>query len=180
MKCPYCGEDNDKVVDSRSMSEGAIVRRRRECIHCEKRFTTYERIEDLPLMVVKRDLTREPFDRAKVAKSIRIACRKRPVSEEQVEEITASIERRLINRSDRDVKSTDIGEDVLRELSQLDQVAYVRFASVYRDFKDLNEFYNELFRLKNEKKSAKISSSEGMTNTSGSRKSKSHKISEPT
>ncbi|RJP24451.1 MAG: transcriptional repressor NrdR [Candidatus Omnitrophota bacterium] len=159
MKCPYCGEDDDKVVDSRSMSAGAIVRRRRECNHCEKRFTTYERVEDLPLMVVKRDTTREPFDRAKVAKSIRIACRKRPVTEEQIEEITSSIEHRLVHRNEREVQSADIGEDVLKELTNLDQVAYVRFASVYRDFKDLNGFYQELSHLMQEKHVPKIADS---------------------
>ncbi len=173
MKCPYCGEDNDRVVDSRSMSEGAIVRRRRECLICQKRFSTYERVEDLPLLVIKRDARREPFDRTKVAKSIRIACRKRPVAEEQIEEITSSIERRLVNRNEREVYSTVIGEDVLRELTGLDQVAYVRFASVYRDFKDMKEFYAELTRLIQEQKPGTKAETESTPAQKPSKKKKS-------
>jgi transcriptional repressor NrdR len=147
VKCPYCGTDNDRVVDSRSMAEGDCIRRRRECMECKKRFTTYERVEELPLMIVKKDERREPFDRAKISNSIRIACRKRPVSETQIEEITTQVERNLYANADREIDSETVGEAVMTALRELDQVAYVRFASVYRQFKDVHQFMNELSHL---------------------------------
>ncbi len=147
MKCPFCGANDDKVVDSRSMMEGVSIRRRRECLSCNQRFTTYERVEEIPLMVIKRDERREPFDRKKISRSIRIACQKRPVSEEAIDAITAKVEHNLFSMQQREIPSQIIGEDVMRRLGELDQVAYVRFASVYRQFKDLNEFYDELTRF---------------------------------
>lgn len=152
MKCPFCGSNDDKVVDSRSMMEGVSIRRRRECLSCNQRFTTYERVEEIPLMIIKRDERREPFDRQKIARSIRIACQKRPVSEEQIDEITSRIEHKLFSMQQREVNSQIIGEDLMRHLGEVDQVAYVRFASVYRQFKDLNEFYDELTRFVKEQK----------------------------
>lgn len=152
MKCPFCGSNDDKVVDSRSMMEGVSIRRRRECLSCSQRFTTYERVEEIPLMIIKRDERREPFDRQKIARSIRIACQKRPVSEEQIDEITSRIEHKLFSMQQREVNSQIIGEDLMHHLGEVDQVAYVRFASVYRQFKDLNEFYDELTRFVKEQK----------------------------
>lgn len=154
MKCPFCGTIDDKVVDSRSMMEGVSIRRRRECLACGQRFTTYERVEEIPLMIIKRDERREPFDRNKISRSIRIACQKRPVSEEQIDEITSRVEHKLFSMQQREITSQVIGEDVMRQLGDLDQVAYVRFASVYRQFKDLTEFYDELTRFIKEKKPA--------------------------
>lgn len=147
MKCPYCGTDNDRVVDSRSMADGDCIRRRRECLECKKRFTTYERVEELPMMIIKKDERREAFERSKIANSIRIACRKRPVSEAQIEEITSRIERKIYSIADREIPSETVGEAVMMALRELDQVAYVRFASVYRQFKDVNQFMNELSQL---------------------------------
>jgi len=147
VKCPYCGVDEDKVVDSRSMSDGASIRRRRLCLACNQRFTTYERYEEIPLMIIKRDKRREAFDRNKVCKSMRIACQKRPVSEEQLQEITTLIEQRLYITHESEIPSSVIGENIMKELRQLDQVAYVRFASVYRQFKDLHQFQQELSQL---------------------------------
>ena len=142
MKCPYCGAlDKDHVLDSRPVREGAAIKRRRECEACKGRFTTFEEIEELRLMVVKRDRTREPFDRVKLRRAIGIACKKRPaVSEAQITEIVDEIERLLYNRQDKEVESAEIGELVMERLRTLDQVAYVRFASVYRQFEDAQEF----------------------------------------
>ncbi|MBI1387738.1 MAG: transcriptional repressor NrdR [bacterium] len=147
MKCPYCGADDDKVVDSRSMADGLSIRRRRECNNCGRRFTTYEHIEEIRLRVIKRNQNREDFDRKKVAMSIRIACQKRPVSEEQIQELATRIEGKLHQMADREIPSSVIGEEVMRELRDIDQVAYVRFASVYRDFKTVNQFFAELSDL---------------------------------
>ncbi len=140
MKCPYCGADNDKVVDSRSMMEGNSIRRRRECLSCNNRFTTYEQIDSIPLMVIKRDKRREPFNAQKLSHSMRIACQKRPVSEERIEELTRKIEMKLTALMKKEIDSELIGEMVMNELRALDQIAYVRFASVYRDFKAVEEF----------------------------------------
>lgn len=134
------------------MAEGISIRRRRECLGCGQRFTTYERVEEIPLMIIKNDERREHFDRSKIARSIRIACQKRPVSEEQIEEITAKVERRLFSMQSREIPSNIVGEEVMNELGLLDQVAYVRFASVYRQFKDVNQFYEELSRFIEHKK----------------------------
>ena len=142
MKCPFCGHGEDKVVDSRE--EDDYARRRRECLKCERRYTTYERIESIPLMVVKKDGRREPFDRRKILVGVTKACEKRPVSMERLEEFTHEIERSLQNKFEKEVKSQEIGTEVMKRLHTLDDVAYVRFASVYHQFKDLNEFMEEV------------------------------------
>lgn len=144
MKCPFCGYKEDRVVDSRSTSEGAAIRRRRECLKCGKRFTTYESLEMIPLMVVKKDGRREVFDRNKILKGLLNACQKRSVSVKQLEQLVSSVERSLLRKYDSEVPSEAIGEIVIEKLSKLDDVAYVRFASVYRQFKDVNQFMSEL------------------------------------
>jgi len=144
MKCPYCGYKEDKVVDSRATAEESAVRRRRECLKCGKRFTTYEYVEEVSLMVIKKDGRREPFDRKKILSGIIRACEKRPVSMEKMEEIESQVERAIQKKSDREVSSTRIGELVMERLKSLDDVAYVRFASVYRQFKDVGQFMEEL------------------------------------
>jgi transcriptional repressor NrdR len=144
MKCNYCGHKEDKVVDSRATAEGAAIRRRRECLKCGKRFTTYEYIEEISLMVVKKDGRREPFDRKKILAGIIKACEKRPVSLEKMEEIVTQVEHSIQKKSDREISTTRIGELVMERLKKLDDVAYVRFASVYRQFKDLGQFMSEL------------------------------------
>ncbi len=144
MRCPFCGHSEDRVVDSRESEEDVYIRRRRECLKCERRFTTYERIESIPLMVVKKDGRREPFDRRKVLGGITKACEKRSISMEQLEEITDAIERALQNKFEKEVQSKAVGEEVMKQLQPLDDVAYVRFASVYHQFKDLNEFAEEV------------------------------------
>lgn len=151
MKCPFCGHTDDKVIDSRCPPDGNAVRRRRECLKCGKRFTTYEVVEEMSLFVVKRDGRRQPFDRKKIFAGMQKACEKRPVSSEKIEELVASVEREIYRRFDREVSSIDIGELIMDKLSRLDEVAYVRFASVYRQFKDVNQFMAELKGLlKNE------------------------------
>ncbi|MDD4716545.1 MAG: transcriptional regulator NrdR [Eubacteriales bacterium] len=144
MKCPFCGNDEDKVIDSRPADEGLAIRRRRECISCGSRFTTYEKIENLPLMVIKKDGTRQPFDGDKIISGILRACEKRPVSASQVEALVRSIEESLQNSLKREISTSEIGEMVMEHLKKLDEVAYVRFASVYRQFKDVNSFFLEL------------------------------------
>ena len=148
MKCPYCGVIEDKVVDSRSSKEGTAIRRRRECLGCERRFTTYEYIEDTPLTVIKSDGRREIFDKNKLIDKIRLSCTKRPISTTQIEEIADRIEDQLVSRGEREIEAKQhIGELVMTELKCLDDVAYVRFASVYRQFKDLSDFEKELRQL---------------------------------
>ncbi|MCX5706253.1 MAG: transcriptional regulator NrdR [Candidatus Omnitrophica bacterium] len=144
MKCPFCGYKEDKVVDSRATAEESAVRRRRECLKCGKRFTTYEYIEEVSLMVIKKDGRRESFDRKKVLAGVVKACEKRSVSLEKMEEIVIQVERSIQKKSDREVLSTRIGELVMEKLKTLDDVAYVRFASVYRQFKDVGQFMTEL------------------------------------
>ena len=144
MKCPFCGFAEDKVIDSRSSNEGKSVRRRRECIKCSKRFTTYEYVEQVPLMVIKKDGRREAFDRNKIISGILKACEKRPVSMEKVEAVVDKVERELQKSFDKEVKAQVVGELVMEHLHKLDEVAYVRFASVYRQFKDINHFMKEL------------------------------------
>ncbi|MBF0216175.1 MAG: transcriptional repressor NrdR [Candidatus Omnitrophica bacterium] len=144
MKCPYCGKTEDKVIDSRMSAEGASIRRRRECLACEKRFTTYEYIEEAPLMVVKRDGNRQRFDRERIKNGILKACEKRPISMEKVEEMVDEVEKEIRRRADREIKSTEIGNLVMEKLHDVDEVAYVRFASVYRRFKDVSHFMQEL------------------------------------
>ena len=147
MKCPFCGHPEDKVVDSRTTTDGSAIRRRRECLACEKRFTTYEHVEEQPLMVIKKDGRREPFDRSKLVTGLVKACEKRPVSMEQIEQLVDELERDLSRRFEREVPSTEIGERVMRRLHDIDPVAYVRFASVYREFKDAEQFMRELNEL---------------------------------
>ncbi len=151
MRCPYCGHVEDRVVDSREAQEGQATRRRRECLGCARRFTTYERIEEIQPTVVKKDGRREPFDRQKIVEGLTRACQKRPVSTERIEELVASVERQLQELGEREVRSTAIGEAVMQRLKALDQVAYVRFASVYRAFRDVGEFMNELAGLAQDK-----------------------------
>jgi len=140
MKCPYCGHNDDKVFDSRSVRDGEGIWRRRECLECGRRFTTYEEIEELRLVVVKKDERREPFDRSKIRRGMITACEKRPVSVAQLEAAVDEIERALYNKGDKEVRSSEIGDMVIEKLRQLDQVAYVRFASVYRRFEDATQF----------------------------------------
>jgi len=147
MKCPYCSYDEDKVIDSRPTDEGATIRRRRECLNCHKRYTTYEKVEYLPIMVIKKDGSRQPYDREKVRKGILRACEKRSISMNQIESILDYIESQISNSLEREVTSEFIGELVMEKLKELDEVAYVRFASVYRQFKDINTFMNELNKL---------------------------------
>ena len=147
MKCPYCAHLESKVVDSRPADEGASIRRRRECLSCHKRFTTYETIESLPLMVIKKDGSRQSFDRNKVMGGLIRACEKRPVPYQILEQLVAEIEQVLQNQMEREVSSAQIGELVMERLKKVDEVAYVRFASVYRQFKDINTFMNELNKL---------------------------------
>ena len=151
MKCPYCSYPESKVVDSRPADEGASIRRRRECLACHKRFTTYETMETRPLMVVKKDGSRQSFDRNKVLGGLIRACEKRPVPYHALEELVGEIEQVLQNQMDREVPSAQIGELVMERLKKLDEVAYVRFASVYRQFKDINTFMHELNKLLEDK-----------------------------
>jgi len=144
MKCPYCGYPEDKVVDSRSSRENDSIRRRRECLRCQRRFTTYEHIEEIPLMVIKKNGQRQPFDRNKIMAGLLKACEKRPISAERVESILDTVERALLKRHNKEVPSWQIGELIMKKLHSVDQVAYVRFASVYREFKDVSEFMKEL------------------------------------
>lgn len=148
MKCPFCGEAQDRVVDSREARGGTAIRRRRECASCGKRYTTYEAIDDVPQLVVKRDGTREPYDRRKLLAGLAIACQKRPISAAQLESIAEQVEERFAGGNE--ISSTDIGSHVMRLLKELDQIAYVRFASVYRRFEDLEEFRTELEGLDTE------------------------------
>ena len=151
MKCPFCGCEESKVIDSRPTDEGERIRRRRECISCQKRFTTYEIIETVPVIVVKKDKSREVFDRNKLFNGMLRACEKRPVSLEKIETAVNEIEATLQNSFDREVTSVYIGELAMDKLKDLDEVAYVRFASVYRQFKDINTFMDELAKLLSEK-----------------------------
>jgi transcriptional repressor NrdR len=144
MKCPFCRDLENKVIDSRLSKDGDIIRRRRECLRCERRFTTYERVEEVLPMIVKKDGRREPYDRLKVSAGLKKACEKRPVSMEQIEQTSDRIERMLQERGEKEVPSSVIGEAIMKALFDLDKVAYVRFASVYRSFEDVNEFMREL------------------------------------
>jgi transcriptional repressor NrdR len=151
MKCPYCGHLADKVVDSREGKEGEVIRRRRECLDCGKRFTSYERIDEIPYMVVKKDGTRERFDRHKLVQGLLKACEKRPVSVSALERIADRVEATLQERPEKEIATADIGGFVMEELRKLDKVAYVRFASVYKHFRDIGEFWDELKGLLNVK-----------------------------
>ena len=151
MKCPYCGYKESRVVDSRPADEGNSIRRRRECLSCEKRFTTYETMESLPMVVIKKDGSRQTFDRSKVLNGMIRACEKRPVPLAELERLTDEIEQNLQNSLEREVSTEAIGEQVMEKLKGVDEVAYVRFASVYRQFKDINTFMSELNKLLAEK-----------------------------
>jgi len=147
MKCPFCGHLDDKVIDSRGVGTGDVIRRRRECEACTRRFTTYERVEDVLPTVVKKDGRREQFDRQKLVRGLRTACNKRPVSIERIEAIADAIEREVQEAEKREVSASELGERVMNHLRELDEVAYVRFASVYRSFRDVDEFLRELGKL---------------------------------
>ncbi len=152
MKCPYCDALEDKVVDSRMAKEGELIRRRRECLGCKRRYTTYERVEETLPLVVKKDGRREPFDRAKIVSGLIKACQKRDISMATIETVADRIEKRLQEMGETEVSSRIVGEEVISALRDLDQVAYVRFASVYRDFKDVDQFMDELKSLAREKR----------------------------
>ncbi|MCD8097151.1 MAG: transcriptional regulator NrdR [Lachnospiraceae bacterium] len=147
MKCPYCGKDNMRVIDSRPADDGDSIRRRRECDECHKRFTTYEKVELIPIMVIKKDNNRETYDRSKIEGGVFRACHKRPISTAQVEAMIDEVEAAVFSREEREVSSREIGELVMEKLRELDSVAYVRFASVYREFKDVNTFMKELEKI---------------------------------
>jgi transcriptional repressor NrdR len=147
MRCPFCGQVEDKVVDSRSSRDGATIRRRRECLTCGERFTTYETLENAAVTIVKRDGRREPYEREKILRGVRLACKKRPVDDDQVERIVDDVEVELFARPDREVESAEVGKMVLTRLEQVDKVAYIRFASVYKDFKTTGAFLDELKHL---------------------------------
>ena len=147
MKCPYCGDQDSKVIDSRHSEDGASIRRRRECLACQKRFTTYETVESLPIIVVKKDGSRQSFDRTKILNGMVRACEKRPVPLDIQEKIVSEVEQTLQNEMDREIPSARIGELVMDKLKDVDEVAYVRFASVYRQFKDVDSFMREITKL---------------------------------
>jgi transcriptional repressor NrdR len=156
MKCPFCTDFDNKVVDSRLSGESDVIRRRRECLGCGRRFTTYERVEDILPMVIKKDGRREPFDRNKILSGIQTACQKRPIPVAVMEEIVERIEKSVQEKGDKEIDSSTIGETVMLELNDLDEVAYVRFASVYRSFKDINEFMDELKDMLEEEESRRM------------------------
>ena len=147
MKCPYCSSDTTRVIDSRPVDENTSIRRRRLCDECGKRFTTYEKVETIPLIVIKNDTNREQYDRSKIEAGILRACHKRPISVEQIGQLVDAVETEVFNREEKEVKSAQIGEIVMDKLKDIEAVAYVRFASVYREFKDVNTFMNELKKI---------------------------------
>lgn len=147
MRCPYCSYEESKVVDSRSAEDYNAIRRRRECLRCSKRYTTYEKVEDIPILVIKKDLSRENFNKEKIISGLIKACQKRPVSRAQIEEIASDIERNISNKMMVEIKSDYIGEMIMERLKDIDEVSYVRFASVYRQFKDINTFMEEIKSL---------------------------------
>lgn len=149
MKCPFCGHENTRVIDSRPAEDNNSIRRRRVCDECDKRFTTYEKVETIPLIIVKKDENREAFDRTKIESGILRACHKRPVSAKQIQQIVDDIEVEIFSREDKEIPSSIIGELVMDKLKDVDSVAYVRFASVYREFKDINTFMDELKKVLN-------------------------------
>ena len=151
MKCPFCGETDNKVIDSRLSKDGAVIRRRRECLLCGRRFTTYEHIEEISIMIVKKDGRREIFNRQKVRSGIKKACEKRNISMNVIEEFVDELERDLRETGEKEIPSHKLGEKIMAKLHELDDVAYVRFASVYREFKDVNDFFSELKRLLSER-----------------------------
>ena len=152
MTCPFCGHRQDRVIDSRESKEGDLIRRRRQCLQCDRRFTTYERIDEIPYMVVKKDGRREKFDRQKVLSGLLRACEKRPISMSSLAQLVDEVESRLSDNPDREVTTTEIGESLMDRLKTLDKIAYVRFASVYRDFQDVEAFFSELENLMRQKR----------------------------
>lgn len=159
MKCPFCGHLEDKVIDSRLSKDGDIVRRRRECLKCEGRFTSYERIEEVLPLVIKKDGRREPFNRQKILRGLEKACEKRPISVEMRESLVGKIEKKLQELGEKEISSSWIGEQIMTELKEIDEVAYVRFASVYRQFRDIREFMEEIKNLFSDKKGIKKATS---------------------
>lgn len=151
MKCPFCGYDESKVIDSRSTEDNMAIRRRRECLGCSKRYTTYEKVEDIPILVVKKDSSREFFDKSKIVNGLIKSCEKRPVSRKQIEDIASEVEKNISNQMLTEIKSNAIGEMVMDKLKDIDEISYVRFASVYRQFKDVNTFMKELSNLINKR-----------------------------
>ncbi len=147
MKCPFCGSDNTRVIDSRPADDNNSIRRRRMCDECGKRFTTYEKVETIPLIIIKKDMGREQYDRSKIESGVLLACRKRPVSAQQITKLVDEVETEIFSREDKELPSSEIGELVMDKIKDVDPVAYVRFASVYREFKDVNTFMNELKRM---------------------------------
>ena len=147
MKCPYCGVENTRVIDSRPADDGDAIRRRRQCDACNKRFTTYEKVDSIPLVVVKKDNNREQYDRAKIEAGVFRSCHKRPISADQITKIVDDVEVEIFNREEKEIPTSLIGELIMDKLKDLDAVAYVRFASVYREFKDVNTFMNELMKM---------------------------------
>ena len=147
MKCPFCGEDDTRVIDSRQADENMSIRRRRQCDKCQKRFTTYEKVEAIPLVVIKKDQTREPYDRTKIEKGVFRSCHKRPISVPQMNHLVDQVEAKVFSKEEREIPSSYIGELVMRYLEELDAVAYVRFASIYREFKDVDTFMEELKKI---------------------------------
>ena len=147
MKCPYCGVENTRVIDSRPADDGAAIRRRRQCDACNKRFTTYEKVDAIPLVVVKKDMNREPYDRAKIEAGVFRSCHKRPISVEQIKTFVDEIENEIFAMEEKEISSSTIGELLMETLKTLDQVAYVRFASIYREFKDVNTFMDEIKKI---------------------------------
>lgn len=157
MKCPFCNEADTKVIDSRPADDNSSIRRRRQCETCGKRFTTYEKLETIPLMVIKKDNTREVYDRSKIEAGVLRSCHKRPVSPQQISKLIDGIENKVFNMEEKEIATTIIGELVMERLKDLDEVAYVRFASVYREFKDVNTFMEELGKILNNKQNGKKS-----------------------
>ncbi len=147
LRCPYCAYEESKVVDSRSTEDGEAIRRRRECLKCNKRYTTYEKVENIPVLVIKKNMSREYFDRSKIINGLIKACQKRPVSRKQIEFVADEVERKISNTMVTEIKSEDIGELIMEKLKEIDEVSYVRFASVYRQFKDINTFMEEIKNL---------------------------------
>ncbi len=147
MKCPYCGSDNTRVIDSRPADDNTAIRRRRLCDECGKRFTTFEKVDTIPLMIIKKDNNREPYDRSKIEAGVLRACHKRPVSADQIKHLVDDVETEIYSREDKEIPSSVVGELVMDKLKDLEAVAYVRFASVYREFKDVNTFVNELKKI---------------------------------
>lgn len=147
MKCPFCGKENTRVIDSRPAEDNSSIRRRRQCDICGKRFTTYEKIEAIPLVVIKKDQSREPYDRAKIESGVFRSCHKRPISVDAINGLVDDVEAAIFNLEEKEIKSTKIGEIVMERLNEFDEVAYVRFASVYRDFKDIKTFLDEIHKI---------------------------------